>query len=128
MRKHTITVMFDNGRSVTSKFNILKADPKPTPKPVPTPGKKTSGGTSAGSVVTCQMAGYPNGYEWNEAAKACQPGYIDANGVFHSYKTSGRYNTPNTADEGINPLYLLLLSMISAGALGFVFGKENAVN
>ncbi|MBR3203863.1 MAG: hypothetical protein IKF60_09775, partial [Solobacterium sp.] len=82
---HFLTVMFNNGNNVSSQFRIAKADPKPTPEP----GKKGSGGTrtsNTSSVVTCQMAGYPNGYAWNEAAKACQPGYIDANGVFHSYK------------------------------------------
>ena len=118
--EHSIIAYFKDGKHVSSKFHIA-ANVKPTP----TPGKKTSGGTSAGSVVTCQMAGYPNGYAWNEAAKACQPGYIDDNGVFHSYKISGRYNTPNTADEGMNPFYLLFFSMMSAAAMGYVFRKEN---
>ena len=50
-------------------------------------------------VVTCQMAGYTENYAWNEAAKACQPGYIDDFGVFHSLaESSARYYVPNTAD------------------------------
>ena len=50
-------------------------------------------------VVTCQMAGYPENYAWNEAAKACQPGYIDDFGVFHS--TAARRVIPNTYDKGL---------------------------
>ena len=122
--QHTLSALFDNGRTVTSRFSIAEADPKPTPAPE----KKSSGETkssSSSSVVTCQMAGYPNGYAWNDAAKACQPGYIDANGVFHSYQTNRRYNTPNTADEGSNPFYLFFLSLISAGTLGYVFCREH---
>ena len=45
-------------------------------------------------VVTCQMAGYPANYEWNENDKACQPGWLDEAGVFHSERLS----VPNTAD------------------------------
>ena len=58
----------------------------PTPKPTPTPD----------NVVTCQMAGYPSNYAWNEDAKACQPGFIDNNGKFHSVRS-----IPNTSDKGL---------------------------
>ena len=58
-----------------------------------TPEKKTD------NVVTCQMAGFPANYAWNEAAKACQPGYIDANGMFHY--TGNSSSVPNTYDKGL---------------------------
>ncbi len=60
-----------------------------------TPEKKTD------NVVTCQMAGYPANYAWNETAKACQPGYLDANGVFHSTANTKRSGVPNTYDKGL---------------------------
>ena len=69
-----ITVMFSDG-SASAVFNIKE---KSSGGGSSTPEKKTD------NVVTCQMAGYPADYAWNEAAKACQPGYIDDNGVFHS--------------------------------------------
>ena len=46
------------------------------------------------------MAGYPSNYSWNESAKACQPGYIDAGGTFHPYRTPSRI-IPNTSDRDI---------------------------
>ena len=75
----------------------------PTPTSTPTPESK-SDKTPAPTmtpdyVVTCQMAGYPENYAWNEAAKACQPGYIDDFGVFHS--TAARRVIPNTYDKGL---------------------------
>ncbi|MBQ8066821.1 MAG: Cna B-type domain-containing protein [Solobacterium sp.] len=75
----------------------------PTPTSTPTPESK-SDKTPAPTmtpdyVVTCQMAGYPANYAWNEAAKACQPGYIDDFGVFHS--TAARRVIPNTYDKGL---------------------------
>lgn len=50
---------------------------------------------SADRVVTCQMAGYPQNYAWNEAAKACQPGWLDEQAVFHPSAVS----VPDTADR-----------------------------
>ena len=47
------------------------------------------------NVVTCQMAGYPQNYVWNEAAKACQPGTLGERGVFHPSVVS----VPDTADR-----------------------------
>ena len=41
------------------------------------------------------MAGYPQNYVWNEAAKACQPGTLDEGGVFHPSPVS----VPDTADR-----------------------------
>ena len=69
--------------------------------------EKASGGSPSkkpaapvDNVVTCQMAGYPSNYSWNEAAKACQPGYLDAGGNFHPYRTPSRI-IPNTSDRDI---------------------------
>ena len=61
--------------------------------------KEKKPSTPADTVVTCQMAGYPAGYAWNEAAKACQPGFIDNAGVFHG--THGKGFVPNTYDRGL---------------------------
>ena len=67
------------------------------------------------NVVTCQMAGYPDNYAWNEAAKACQPGYVDDNGVFHSTANGKRAGVPNTYDEGVNrDMNALLASFLFA--------------
>jgi hypothetical protein len=41
------------------------------------------------------MAGYPQNYAWNEAAKACQPGWLDEQAVFHPSAVS----VPDTADR-----------------------------
>ena len=97
---HKITAKFSDGGSVTASFTVKDKEPAPTPD-----GKKSSGGSSTpaapvDNVVTCQMAGYPANYSWNEAAKACQPGYIDAAGNFHPYSTRERA-VPNTYDQGL---------------------------
>lgn len=87
-----------------------KPDPKPDPKPAPSEnasrkssssdsGKKTAP-VKTDSVVTCQMAGYPAGYAWNEAAKACQPGFLDNAGVFHGTAVR-KAGVPNTYDRGL---------------------------
>ena len=68
-----------------------------------TPEKKTD------NVVTCQMAGYPANYAWNEEAKACQSGYIDANGMFHY--TGNSSSVPNTYDP--NTVIFAYLAMIA---------------
>jgi len=97
---HKITAKFSDGGSVTASFTVKDKEPAPTPDE-----KKSSGGSSTpaapvDNVVTCQMAGYPANYSWNEAAKACQPGYIDAAGNFHPYSTRERA-VPNTYDQGL---------------------------
>ena len=67
-----------------------KPEPKPTTEPEPEPEEEEEDDEPAGTpvpehfVVTCQDAGFPANYSWNEAAQACQPGYIDDNGVFHA--------------------------------------------
>ena len=87
--KHTMNVTFSDG-SASAVFNIKT---KSSGSGSSTPEKKKD------NVVTCQMAGYPADYAWNEAAKACQPGYIDSNGVFHS--TAKAIKVPNTYDKGV---------------------------
>lgn len=90
---HTITAKFSDGGSASGTFTVKdtasggsSSDKKPT--------------TPVDNVVTCQMAGYPSNYSWNESAKACQPGYIDAGGTFHPYRTPSRI-IPNTSDRDI---------------------------
>jgi hypothetical protein len=61
------------------------------------------------------MAGYPANYAWNESAKACQPGYIDANGVFHS--TAKGSNVPNTYDKGVTGN---MISFFAATSFAFI--------
>ena len=59
------------------------------------PDSSASVSTDDGAV-TCQEAGYPEGYEWNEEKKACQLGFLDMLGVFHTTAADG-YIVPNTA-------------------------------
>ena len=54
-----------------------------------------SSGAAYSGVITCQMAGYPEGYEWNEAAQACQLGILQEDGVF----LPARKDVPDTADR-----------------------------
>ena len=58
------------------------------------------------------MAGYPANYEWNEAAKACQPGYLDAGGTFHSYRPDAR-KAPNTSDNGNLTFYAIAMFLMT---------------
>ena len=105
---HTLTAKFtetDGSAEVPAKFTVKE---------------KSSGGgssdkkpnTPADNVVTCQMAGYPSNYTWNEAAKACQPGYMDAGGNFHPYGKS----VPKTADNANNPLYAWIFMLAISAA------------
>ena len=94
--------------------------------------KKSSGGGSsptkpsapADNVVTCQMAGYPAHYSWNEAAKACQPGYIDVTGNFRPYRSSGSM-VPNTRDGGLAGYAVTFtISIITAFFCGLLLSGE----
>ena len=67
------------------------------------------------NVVTCQMAGYPAGYAWNESAKACQLGFLDDAGLFHA--TSVRRAVPKTYDEGIQKHLFSLAGSIIVGLI-----------
>ena len=83
------------------------------------------------TVVTCQMAGYPSNYAWNESAKACQAGYIDANGVFRSTADtsnssgSARTGIPNTYDKGLyGHMAAFAVSVICAVISAFVLKRQ----
>ena len=77
--------------------------------------KSSGGGTTPkkDNVVTCQMAGFPANYAWNEAAKACQPGYIDAGGNFHSYNNAKHSSVPNTSDNGNLTMYVIAMFLMT---------------
>ena len=78
------------------------------------PKHSSDGSTSKkDNVVTCQMAGFPSNYAWNEAAKACQPGYIDAGGNFHSYSNAKRSTVPNTSDNGNLTFYAIAMFLMT---------------
>lgn len=62
------------------------SDPTPTPEPESKP--KSTPTPTPDYVVTCQMAGYPADYVWNENVKACVPGFR-------------RTKVPNTYDKGL---------------------------
>jgi hypothetical protein len=71
-----------------------------------------SPGNSSG-VITCQAAGYPEGYAWNEDAKACQMGTIGADGVF---RPISKVRAVNTSDKGIGRYVIsLIISLLFAG-------------
>ena len=97
--KHTLKVTFtetyrDDPENPTASATVTATF---------TINNKSSGGGSTpkkDNVVTCQMAGFPANYAWNEAAKACQAGYVDAGGNFHPYRPSNR-TVPNTSDRDI---------------------------
>ena len=100
---HTLAVSFDDSdEPVNFSFTVKEKSDDPSDDDT-TPSSGGSSGksvTPTDNVVTCQMAGYPSNYSWNEAAKACQPGYIDAGGTFHPYRTAIR-TVPNTSDRDI---------------------------
>ena len=102
--KHELKAIFTDDGIVTTSFTI-KA--KESSDGGSTLAKKTD------NVVTCQMAGFPANYAWNEAAKACQPGYIDAGGNFHPYKTVVRRSSPNTSDNGNLTMYAMAMFLMT---------------
>ena len=70
------------------------------------------------------MAGYPDNYAWNEVAKACQPGYLDNNGVFHPTSSGKKSAVPNTNDKGLmGSVVSLSISMITAIVAAFLLKK-----
>lgn len=87
---HTMDVSFIDGATSVQFCIIEKASSSGSGSSAPEQKNDT--------VVTCQMAGYPADYAWNEAAKACQLGYIDVNGTFRS---TARASVPNTYDKGV---------------------------
>ena len=114
--KHTLKVCFKDG-SGSAKFRIREKSS----------GKDSSSDESASSasspngVITCQMAGYPEGYAWNESAKACQYGYPDASG---SFRPGRKTSVVNTADQGISGhLFALIASLMTAVLSGYVLKR-----
>ena len=104
---HTITALFETVSGTTGKASAnFTIKNKSSSGGSSTPSKKTD------NVVTCQMAGYPANYAWNEAAKACQPGYLDAGGNFHPYNTARR-STPNTSDNGNLTMYAMAMFLMT---------------
>ncbi len=84
----------------------------------------SSSSASIGTVVTCQMAGYPEGYAWDEATKTCRMGYLDENGVFHSTSAIKRKSTPNTSDKGLTGfLFSFLISVSISGICLIILEK-----
>ena len=109
--KHTIQATFTETygtgtASYTTKEVTFAISPKSSGGGS-TPAKKKD------NVVTCQMAGFPANYAWNEAAKACQPGYIDAGGNFHSYSNAKRSSVPNTSDNGNLTFYTIAMFLMT---------------
>ena len=112
-----------------SSFVLASSSEKPSPVDPVTPSKldnavKPSSETQRSTkknvsihvdnVVTCQMAGYPAGYAWNEAAKACQPGFLDNAGVFHGTAVR-KAGVPNTYDKGLKGSFFSLMASIIVG-------------
>ena len=120
--KHEVKALFSDGGTATASFTIAK-------KPSDDSSKKTTPKTD--NVVTCQMAGFPANYAWNEAAKACQPGYIDDNGVFHSYANqywkATRKASPNTQDDRDSWTFslMMMLSLVLASYAGVKLVHED---
>ncbi|MBQ9046385.1 MAG: hypothetical protein IJ120_00645 [Solobacterium sp.] len=105
-----------------SSFVLVKAEKKeepvdPVPVPAPAePTKDTSGSANTGgTVITCQMAGYPEGYAWNEAAQACQAGFVDDVGRFHA---SRKVMLPDTGDPGLKGPVRSLIGSVFVLLLG----------
>lgn len=116
-----------------SEFVLVVGPKDLTPVPTPAPSKKESSSGSSttkktDNVVTCQMAGYPASYAWNESAKACQPGYIDNIGVFHltAGNANKRVSVVNTSDKGLGGIIAgLASSTVVAIATAYLLKKYN---
>ena len=107
--------MFREDKQVTVNFKGLAK---------PAPSEKESSTPKMDNVVTCQMAGYPANYAQNEPAKACQPGYIDNNGVFHSTANAKKTGVPNTYDRGVTgSVVSLIASTVFAVFAAFMLKK-----
>ena len=115
--KHTMYVSFVDG-AAEAVFNVeAEEDSK---KSDSTPAQKED------NVVTCQMAGYPANYAWNESAKACPPGYLDDNGVFHSTAVIRRAGIPNTYDVGVAKyLWAFIASALAAFICSVVLVRDD---
>ncbi|MBQ9327768.1 MAG: hypothetical protein IJ225_04450 [Solobacterium sp.] len=138
--KELPVTLTDDGKAIvyTKEFSSFVLAVKPVEEPTtpeqntPTVPKTTSSSEKSSNnkeskiaednVITCQMAGYPANYAWNESAKACQAGYLDVNGAFHSYP---RLRAVNTYDEGLlSTAASLLGSAVVAIAAGYVLRRH----
>ena len=130
-KKLDVTVVDGFGIAYTDQFSSFAlVNAGTTPTPVPSKKESSSGSSISkkDNVVTCQMAGYPANYAWNESVKACQPGYIDNNGVFHltAGNTNKRVGVVNTSDNGIAGMIAgLASSTIVAIAAAYLLKKYN---
>ncbi|MBR2761993.1 MAG: hypothetical protein IKD66_12605 [Solobacterium sp.] len=114
---HKVQAIFSDGLSETAEFELLQKKPEPKPDSDSDSDQPSPGTGSA--RVTCQMAGFPEGYVWNEAAKACQPGILDQAGNFHavsSEQTPAKYRAVSTGDKGINGHAVTLISALITAA------------
>ena len=90
----------ETGKAYTDGFSSYavviakKTEDKPQQDSKPA-GQTARPAAPAASARTCQQAGYPAGYNWNENAKACQYGYNDDAGKWHYSAVS----VPNTGDR-----------------------------
>lgn len=121
-----IPVTYKNGKLIayTNEFSSFAITSRPKDSVIPDaePSDSASGSSKKESsapvkidnVVTCQMAGYPAGYAWNESAKACQPGFLDNAGVFHSTAVR-KAGVPNTYDKGLKGSFFSLMASIVMG-------------
>ena len=108
------------GVAFTKKFSTfavaIEKDKVEPDKESASGGSSRKGNTpiKSDNVVTCQMVGYPAGYAWNEAAKACQPGFLDNAGVFHAASVR-KAGVPNTYDKGLKGSFFSLMASIIVG-------------
>ena len=131
-----VEVKDGTGTAFTDKFSTfalaLEKDPTPKPAPSDDSSKKSSSSGSTkktspvktDNVITCQMAGYPANYAWNESAKACQPGFIDNAGVFHGTVAVNKTGVPNTYDKGLmGNVWALMISVVTGVAAAYALKK-----
>ena len=122
-----LTAVFTDGQTVSAKFTIVSPQASSSSSETESTGTATIN-TVTDNVVTCQMAGYPADYNWNEEAKACQQGYIDENGVFHSTANTlnrRQVNVPNTADMGHSDSGVSRLAgLMIAAVIAFLLKKH----
>ena len=94
---------------------VKKDEPVVTPEKPSKPAKTDNGSSNtnksdksnqntntASTVVTCQMAGFPAGWYWDESKKACVAPAPSYNPSYNSNNTSGTYQSPRVVARGNN--------------------------
>ena len=131
--EHIVQAVFSDGLSETAQFTVEEKKPEPTSSPSEGSSSSISDSENrSGSVITCQMAGYPQGYAWNESAKACEMGTLDDMGVFHPSSADGRnkaesvrkYASVNTGDKGVRGSLITLITALLAALLSGTILKK----